>query len=196
MVAKFFGSLFGDRERDPRRILDDQLPLTQEQELEQTRAALADLRSAIRRAGALLPTLASSRLRQTDDLLRALIAYIAEHGASTEQRVLLHAMVTDYLPTSLRVYRALPARAHAEESPETEKLLEQLDILHSTALDLDHQVRTGAVAELSVHGRFLQDKFDVGGIRLTPGGGAGQALPPHGQHDPHAQHGPHEGERL
>ncbi|WP_430297470.1 hypothetical protein [Sinomonas sp. B1-1] len=171
MVAKFFGSLFGGAEREPRRVLDEHLPLTQEQELEQTRLALTELRSAVRRAGAVLPVLASSRLRQTDDLLAALIGYIAEHGASTEQRVLLNAMVTDYLPTSLRVYRALPASTHAEDSPEAEKLLEQLDILHSTALDLDNQVRTGAIAELSVHGRFLQDKFDVGGIRLTPGPG-------------------------
>ncbi|WP_077488886.1 hypothetical protein [Sinomonas mesophila] len=172
MVAKIFGSLFGGgAEREPQRILDERLPVTQEQELEQTRAALGDLRSAIRRAGAVLPTLASSRLRQTDDLLRALIDYIAEHTASTEQRVLLNAMITDYLPTSLRVYRALPPSAHQDASPETDKLLEQLDILHSTALDLDHQVRSGAIAELSVHGRFLQDKFDVGGIRLTPGGG-------------------------
>lgn len=169
MVAKFFGSLFGGAGREPERSLDEQLPLTQAEELEQTRHALGDLRSAVRRAGAVLPPLASSRIRQTDDLLAGLIDYIAEHGASTEQRVLLHAMVSDYLPTSLRVYRALPAASHTDSSPESEKLLEQLDILHSTSLDLDNQVRTGALTELSVHGRFLQDKFDVGGIRLTPG---------------------------
>jgi hypothetical protein len=167
MVGKFFGSLFGGAGREPEHGLDEQLPLTQAQELEQTREALGTLRSAIRRAGSVLPTLASSRVRQTDDLLAGLIDYIAEHGASTEQRVLLNAIVTDYLPTSLRVYRALPPSTHTDSSPESEKLLEQLDILHSTALDLDNQVRTGALAELSVHGRFLQDKFDVGGIRLT-----------------------------
>lgn len=169
MVAKFFGSLFGGAGREPEHALDEQLPLTQAQELEETRAALGTLRSAIRRAGSVLPTLALSRVRQTDDLLANLIDHIAEHGASTEQRVLLNAIVTDYLPTSLRVYRALPPETHTDASPESEKLLEQLDILHSTALDLDYQVRTGAIAELSVHGRFLQDKFDVGGIRLTPG---------------------------
>ncbi|GAB3272078.1 hypothetical protein GCM10027449_08340 [Sinomonas notoginsengisoli] len=171
MVGKFFGSLFGGAGREPERALDEQLPLTQAEELEQTRAALGVLRSAVRRAGALLPTLASSRVRQTDDILANLIDYIAENGASTEQRVLLNAIITDYLPTSLRVYRALPPETHTDTSPESEKLLEQLDILHSTALDLDHQVRTGAIAELSVHGRFLQDKFDVGGIRLAPGEG-------------------------
>lgn len=169
MVAKFFGSLFGGAGREPDHTTDEQLPLTQAEELEQTRAALGALRSAIRRAGAVLPTLASSHVRQTEDLLGNLIDYIAENGASTEQRVLLNAVITDYLPTSLRVYRALPPETHAAGSPESEKLLEQLDILHSTALDLDHQVRTGAIAELSVHGRFLQDKFDVGGIRLSPG---------------------------
>lgn len=165
MVSKFFGSLFGSG-REPERIVDDVLPRTQAEELEETRAALAELRSSIRRAGALLPTLASSHMRQIDDVLRLLIDYIAEHGASTEQRVLLHAITTDYLPTSLRVYRALPPETQGDGTPETEKLLEQLDILHATARDLDHQVRTGAIAELSAHGRFLRDKFDVDGVRI------------------------------
>ena len=165
MVSKFFGSLFGGG-REPERIVDDELPRTQAEELEETRAALAELRSSIRRAGALLPTLASSHMRQIDDVLRLLIDYIAEHGASTEQRVLLHAITADYLPTSLRVYRALPPETQADGSPETEKLLEQLNILHATAHDLDHQVRIGAIAELSTHGRFLRDKFDVDGVRI------------------------------
>ncbi|WP_415855813.1 hypothetical protein [Sinomonas sp. G460-2] len=165
MVSKFFGSLFGGG-REPERIVDDELPRTQAEELEETRAALAELRSSIRRAGGLLPTLASSHMRQIDDVLRLLIDYIAEHGASTEQRVLLHAIASDYLPTSLRVYKALPPETQAEGTPETEKLLEQLDILHATVRDLDHQVRIGAIAELSAHGRFLRDKFDVDGVRI------------------------------
>ncbi|KHL03938.1 hypothetical protein [Sinomonas humi] len=167
-MAKFFGSLFGGG-REPERILDDDLPATQAQELEQTREALAELRSSIRRAGSLLPPLASSHMRQIDDVLRLLLDYVAEHGASTEQRVLLHAIASDYLPTSLRVYRALPPETQTDSSAETEKLLEQLDILYATALDLDHQVRTGAIAELSTHGRFLRDRFDVDGVRIHPG---------------------------
>ncbi|WP_138444781.1 hypothetical protein [Sinomonas susongensis] len=167
-MAKFFGSLFGNG-REPERALDDDLPMTQAQELERTREALAELRSSIRRAGSLLPPLATSHMRQIDDVLRLLLAYVAEHGASTEQRVLLDAIASDYLPTSLRVYRALPPETQTDTSPETEKLLEQLDILYATALDLDHQVRTGAIAELSAHGRFLRDRFDVDGVRIHPG---------------------------
>lgn len=168
-MGKFFDSLFGSG-REPERILDEDPAKTLAEELEETRAALAELRSSIRRAGSLLPTLASSHMRQIDDVLRLLLDYVTEHGASTEQRVLLHAIAADYLPTSLRVYRALPPETQTDTSPETEKLLEQLDILHATALDLDHQVRTGAIAELSAHGRFLRDKFDVDGVRIHPAG--------------------------
>jgi hypothetical protein len=168
-MGKFFDSLFGSG-REPERILDDDPGPTLAEELEETRAALSELRSQIRRAGSLLPTLASSHMRQIEDILRLLLDYVTEHGASTEQRVLLHSIAADYLPTSLRVYRALPPETQTDESPETEKLLEQLDILHATALDLDHQVRTGAIAELSAHGRFLRDKFDVDGVRIHPDG--------------------------
>lgn len=116
--------------------------------------------------GAELPTLVVSQVLQLADILRALIDYIGQSGASTEQRVLLNAVVTDYLPSPLRAYLMLAAGSRRDDSAETTALLEQFDTLYSTVKNLDNQVRTGAITELAVHGQFLRDKFDIDGLHL------------------------------
>jgi hypothetical protein len=137
-----------------------------EVEDEQTAAALDALRASVWAAGASIPTLISSRLGQIDDLLRVLIATVAAQGASTEQRVLLDAMIRDYLPTPLRAFLALPERDRADGSRATLLFAEQLGLLEETIHDMLNQVRTGAIAELSTHGRFLADKFAAPVLRL------------------------------
>lgn len=126
---------------------------------EATRQALDQLRAAQLSSGGELPTLLTSRLAQIDDLLRRVIEMIAAQSASTEQRVLLDAMIRDYLPTPLRAYLALPERERTNTSPATLQFSGQLGILEETIRDLLNQIRIGAIAELSTHGRFLADKF-------------------------------------
>jgi hypothetical protein len=53
-----------------------------------------------------------------------------------------------------------------EGSPESDVLFAQLATLRSTALNLDNQVRSGTATELAIHGRFLQDKFDLSSLHL------------------------------
>jgi hypothetical protein len=60
----------------------------------------------------------------------------------------------------------LASSSRTDESSETTVLLEQLGTLYSTVLNLDNQVRTGAITELAVHGQFLKDKFDIDGLHL------------------------------
>ena len=107
-----------------------------------------------------------SQVLQLADILRALIGYIGRSGASTEQRVLLNAVITDYLPSPLRAYLMLAAGSRRDDSADTAVLLEQFDTLYSTVKNLDNQVRTGAITELAVHGQFLRDKFDIDGLHL------------------------------
>ncbi|MBO1268287.1 hypothetical protein [Arthrobacter cavernae] len=166
MVAKFLGSLFGNS--TGQQSVAEQLPSGSpaEDELKATAAALEELRRNVRSSGAQLPTVVYSRFRQLDDILGALIGYIEESTASTEQRVLLDAIITDYLPSPLRTYLMLPAASRLDDSRDTAVLLEQLGMLESTARNLDNQVRTGAITELAVHGRFLRDKFDLGSLHL------------------------------
>ncbi|MCC9145955.1 MULTISPECIES: hypothetical protein [unclassified Arthrobacter] len=159
-MVKFFGSLFGSPEPEPASGLPPAAPASgPDAEHRETADSLRNLRIAVRRAGAALPTLVSSMVRQIDDILVPLVQYVGAQGASTEQRVLLNAIITNYLPTPLRAYVALNDRERTDDSEATRLLVEQLTILEGIARDLENQVRSGAIAELSTHGRFLDDKF-------------------------------------
>lgn len=131
-------------------------------------AGLDDLRAYVRAAGADLPTVISSRVRHVEDLLRDAAGTTIARGASTEQRYLFQAVVDDYLPTPVRTYRSLPAADRRDDSPATRTLAEQLDVVAETVEDMHEQIRSGAIAELSSHGRFLRDRLGDGdpGLRL------------------------------
>ncbi|WP_425864051.1 hypothetical protein [Arthrobacter sp. TWP1-1] len=131
------------------------------QEIAQMGASVDSLRAAVRRSGSTLPPLLMSQLRHLGDLMRDAVADIQIRGCSTEQRVLLNAMITSYVPTPLQAYLALPPSHHDEESSATFMFAEQLATLEQTLADLLNQIRIGAVEELSTHGRFLADKFSA-----------------------------------
>ncbi len=165
MIGKFVGSLF----KNPPAAAGV-VPESRQSEVEaddaRTARSLDQLRTDIRHAGAVLPPLLSSQLRQIDDLLRTVIEVVAAQNASTEQRVLLDAMISDYIPTPLRAYLAMTDTDRAEHSRATGLFVEQLTTLEATIKDLLNQIRTGAFAELSTHGRFLADKFAEPSLRL------------------------------
>lgn len=121
--------------------------------------ALDALRADVRRAGGQLPTLISSQLNQITDVLRLVITAVDEEDGSAEQQYLLNAVVTDYLPTPLAAFLALGEEDRTDGAEPTLQFASQLVLLEETIRDLLNQVRIGAVAELSTHGRFLADKF-------------------------------------
>jgi hypothetical protein len=164
LAARFFGSLFGTPRPDEGA---GQEPAAEPDDDARVADALDRLRSAVRAAGRELPGLISSQLRQIDDVLAPLAGYIKAQGASTEQRVLLEAMVVDYVPTPLNAYLALRDEDRVESTRATAMFADQLRILFETAQDLNHQVRSGAITELSTYARFLDDKF--GPSMLTRG---------------------------
>ncbi|MCU1531152.1 MAG: hypothetical protein JWO49_723 [Arthrobacter sp.] len=166
MVAKFFGSLFGRGSDSPSAAEQPPAADPAGDELAVTATALEELRGTALGRGAELPTVVVSQILQLVDVLRALIRYIERSGASTEQGVLLNAVITDYLPSPLRAYLMLGPSSRTDESAQTTALLEQLGTLYSTVQNLDNQVRTGAITELAVHGQFLKDKFDIDGLHL------------------------------
>ncbi|PYY51064.1 hypothetical protein [Curtobacterium sp. MCBD17_023] len=131
-------------------------------------AGLDDLRAFVRAAGADLPTVVSSRVRHVEDLLRDAAGTVIARGASTEQRYLFQAVVDDYLPTPVRTYRSLPPSDRTPDSTATATLAGQLDVVAETVEDMHEQIRSGAIAELSSHGRFLRDRLGDGdeGLRL------------------------------
>lgn len=144
---------------EPLGVVDAAPAPVGETEDEQTARHLDELRDSVRSVGRDLPTLLTSQLRQIDDQLRLVVATIADQGASTEQRVLLAAMVSDYIPSPLRSFLALPAADRTDDSRSTIVFARQLELIEETIRDLLNQIRIGAIAELSTHGRFLSDKF-------------------------------------
>ena len=166
MASRLFGLLFGSG--SPQNPRPEQLVIRDEKgdELSAAEEALSSLATQLRKSGADLPTAAYSQFAQITDLLCALVEHAGKTAAPIEQRVLLAAMSADYLPTSLRTYLALPAVNRALDSPETRLLLEQLAVLQSTASTLEGEIHNGSSTELAIHGRFLQDKFDLGSLLL------------------------------
>jgi hypothetical protein len=159
MIGRFMGGRFGGGGASgvPDRPTVDPVA----QEIAQMGASVDSLRAAVRRSGSILPPLLMSQLRHLGDLMRDAVADIQIRGCSTEQRVLLNAMIASYVPTPLQAYLALPPAHHGEESPATFMFAEQLATLEQTLADLLNQIRIGAVEELSTHGRFLADKFSA-----------------------------------
>lgn len=169
--GRFVNSLFGGPQQQPApAVVDDVAAETVLTDDEQTARALDELRASVRRSGRELPTLLSSRLGQIDDLLHEVVATIALQNASTEQRVLLAAMIGDYIPTPLRAFLALPEDDRSDDAQATRLFADQLGLLEETIRDLLNQIRIGAIAELSTHGRFLADKFQAPDAGLTLGG--------------------------
>lgn len=165
-LGKFFGGLFrepADAEA-PQSVEVPSAP--EEQGAASATRRLDRLRARVRAEGRHLPGIIASRLAQIDDLLRAVISTINAQSASTEQYVLLDAIIDDYVPTPLQAFLALPARERDSGSAATLQLSAQLGILEETISDLQNQIRIGAIAELSTHGRFLASKFNAETLRL------------------------------
>lgn len=157
--GRFMDSLFKGPQTPLDTLSDGEPQAAAQSEDDAVAAALDQLRAAERSAGGELPTLITSRLAQIDDLLRIVIRTVRAQGASTEQRVLLEAIIQDYIPTPLRAYLSFPHDDRGDASPATLQFSTQLGILEETIHDMLGQIRIGAVAELSTHGRFLADKF-------------------------------------
>lgn len=159
MIGRFVGGRFGGGQAPqvPAPPVVDPVA----EEIAQMGASVDSLRAAVRRSGSRLPPLLTSQLRHLGDLMREAVADISIRGCSTEQRVLLNAMICSYVPTPLQSYLSLPPAHHDEESSATFMFAEQLATLEETLADLLNQIRIGAVEELSTHGRFLADKFSA-----------------------------------
>jgi hypothetical protein len=137
-----------------------------EQHLQQVRELQERLGGIVRQAdadGGRLPSGAVPTVRDIDDVLRPLLTYIERQGASDEEMRHLTTIITEYLPTALGDFLALPA-AYAERPGVTgtapsDDLLRQLQLLDEGANELQDLVYTGDAAQLAIQARFLDAKF-------------------------------------
>jgi hypothetical protein len=133
---------------------------------EQATRLQTELAGIVRQAnadGGRLPAGAVPTVRDIDDILRPLLGYVANRGASDEEMRALTAIVSEYLPTALGDFMALPPQ-YAERPGVTGStpaldLVRQLQLLDEGANELQDLVYTGDAAQLAIQARFLDAKF-------------------------------------
>ncbi|MEA2368760.1 MAG: hypothetical protein QOH38_1478 [Thermoleophilaceae bacterium] len=131
---------------------------------------LEQLRWTARRAGGTLPVAALPRLGEIEDVLVPLIEYLIEHPPSVDEEIAVEAMVTDYLPTTLRAYigmnRQIAETKRADGRTAGDDLLDQLATLKDAVHELSQSVYAHDAEQLATQGRFLTTKFSRSDLAL------------------------------
>ncbi|MCU1406031.1 MAG: hypothetical protein JWQ43_2334 [Glaciihabitans sp.] len=121
--------------------------------------ALDELAGAARGAGSRVSTQVYSQLRSIDDVVRPLINHVATHPVVIETEIAIESLITDYVPTPLRLFLQLPA-AEAVDGGKADLLLqEQFTALERSARKLSLSVYSDSVSALETHAIFIQNKF-------------------------------------
>lgn len=127
------------------------------------RQNLAQLIRFINRSAGRLPGVAVVRARRVTDLLQAIIDTSDARPLEIHALLSLKGIVNDYLPTTLRSFLAVDERTvdtgHPAGRSPTRQLVEQLDILHTSAERVLGAVRSQDSDALVTQGNFLQAKF-------------------------------------
>jgi hypothetical protein len=123
---------------------------------------LAAVVTEVNAASGALPTEAVVLARRVTDLaaeaLRRADAEGVQGQGSIHARVALHAVLTDYLPTTVRRYLAA-RRAAADPAVLTGPLVEQLTTLHDAVRESVTALHDDDLMALEVQGIFLRDRF-------------------------------------
>jgi hypothetical protein len=125
---------------------------------------LDDIVRRVKRAGGTMPEGGVPAARDVEDVLRPLLRYLRSNPPTAAELIPVRAMVTDYLPSTLDTFLALPpqfAATHRGRTGRTpaEDLLEQLRLLAEGATETATAIYAGDAQKLSDQGRFLATKF-------------------------------------
>lgn len=123
-------------------------------------SALDSLAEASRRSGAAVSPQVFSMLRSIDDVLRPLSAHVALHPVVVEREVAIESLVTDYVPTALRLFLELPRSEQADGGKADRLLQEQFTALERSARQLSANIYEDSVSALETHTIFIQTKFN------------------------------------
>lgn len=122
---------------------------------EQLERSRTDLVREINSSAGLLPTEGVVLARHITDVMGEVITLGRDKRLNVHARVTLDAMLTDYLPTTLRTFAAASRGGHDGVA----QLRQQLDALHDAASDLLAAVRQEDVRSLEAQGVFLRSKY-------------------------------------
>ncbi len=125
---------------------------------------LTQLVRQVNRAGGRMPEGGVPAVREVEDVLRPLLRYLRANPATEAEMLGVRAIVTDYLPTTVQTFLALPAdfaAGHRNRLGRTpaEELIEQLALLVDGAREYATAIYAGDAQNLTNQGRFLQAKF-------------------------------------
>ena len=160
-MAPSWRKLFGGDQAPPI------LPTPEVNEVETLRSSLKATIGRLNAASGRLSGAVVVQVRRIEDVLRELIDHAdrsPDNHLGALEMVSLEAAVTDYLPTSVDTFLALPpefVENHKSASGRTpeEELLEQLILLEHGVRELAQAVYSGDAQRLNTQGRFLQTKF-------------------------------------
>lgn len=145
-------------------------PVLSEDDVRALARDLGELDRHINASAGRLPIAATPQSRRITDTLRAALGTNEARELDIHARLLIGGMVRDYLPTTLDSFLALdPATAHAPRpsgrTPE-QSLIDQLDTLETSALEMLTAVRNDDADSVMTQGSFLQTKFSRSDLDL------------------------------
>jgi len=126
-------------------------------------SAVFDLVREVNRDAGKLPGEAVVVARRVLDVLRELVETSTDRELDVRAVVAIRGFLEDYLPTTLRAYLALDEDTVDVVRPSgrtpKQSLIEQLDVLWGSAMDLLDASRAHDADALMAQGSFLQTKF-------------------------------------
>lgn len=120
--------------------------------------AVDDLDRYINSQAGRLPGAAVVNARRLTDTLRDIVATSQSRPLDVYALVSVRGTLDDYLPTTLRTYLAAADPEQPAPSP-TQSLLEQIEVLQSSASATLAAAHSQDADALMTQGRFLQSKF-------------------------------------
>jgi hypothetical protein len=119
--------------------------------------------TAVNRAAGELPTIAWVQARHLTDTLARILTLARTRPLDIDAVILVSATVTDYLPTTLRAYLAVPANLRDVPAPSgavpSRALVDQLDALQAAAQAKLDSACADDIDALLTQGAFLTTKF-------------------------------------
>lgn len=173
-MSSFWSSLFGEQQAPPPHPApqhEPEPPSAPADELGELERSLTELVRRVNRAGGRMPEGGVPAVREVEDVLRPLLQYLRTNPATEAEMIPVRASVTDYLPTTVDTFLALPPQfvaTHRDRLGRTpvQELLDQLELLAEGARECATAIYAGDAQELSNQGRFLATKFSRSDLDL------------------------------
>lgn len=137
----------------------------------QVRTALGSLKAAVARHGELFPPVCKQLLDETVAPALEVVAYVARGGHTDAELRSVHAIATDYLPTSVNTYIRLPPEyVISQRNPDgrtaADELELQLQLLRESAKEAASSLYRSDAQRMVEQSAFLQAKFGKSDLDL------------------------------